>query len=101
MKRQGSKQAPSFDAGDALDVGFRIKLPRSALERHAANRAVNRPFLAPGPIMLAADRPGDARIAVGVPSIDLVAIVHAHREVGMFHPATGSIPDFLAQYMRK
>ncbi len=65
---------------DAVDVGLRVELLAGALVAHEPDHAEDRP-LAPGAVVLAADGPGHACVAVGVPAVHEVAVVHLEGEV--------------------
>src|SRR6185436_7877037 len=75
-----SKSALGRPARPAIDVFTRVELARRARKRHPADGAGDRP-LRPRPIVLAADRPRDVGVAVGVAPVEQIAIVQHDGEV--------------------
>ena len=95
MTRRVLKRAPLFDGGDALDVGFRIKLAQGAVVGHVTDLAVHRPLRPPGAIVFADDRSGDSGVTVGVAPVELVTIVETYRDIERFSRRRTPLENFL------
>ena len=97
----GRTSLPLRDLADPGDVPRRVELLPRALVAHEPDRAEDRP-LGPGAIVLAADRPGHAGVAVGVASVHLVAVVEIQRDLER-RPRRPGVHSriFLAQYIRR
>ena len=59
---------------DTLNILLHVKLGSESGAGHVADFPKDGP-LAPSPVVYAADAPGNARIAVGIPSIKEVTVV--------------------------
>ncbi len=65
---------PGSGVLDRFDIPADIELRFAAVEAHVTDHAEHRP-LGPGPVVGAPHAPGDAGVAVGVASVELVAVV--------------------------